>query len=438
MTSRHAGGELQRLKRIDRVCERIEEDWKRGNRPPIEASLAIAAAEDLPELLSEVLLLEWTYRRGRGERFEASEYSSRFPDQTPVVTKAWQRWLGEETPSPAAICPEAVTSAPGPTPCPACEDRSAQAPLQSGYVDWAFIGEGGMGAVYRASDPQLRRTVAVKKLHALTPSHLARFRTEAEALARLSHPHIVQVHSLEELEGQPCLVMEFVSGGSLEDRLGRTPLAPVESARLIAILARAVQAAHAKGIVHRDLKPGNVLMAEAVEGSSENILGSFPKVSDFGLAKLAGDDQKQTGTGNVLGTPHYMAPEQAEGRIDDLGPASDVLGAGRDALPLSLGAPAVLRQEHHRDAEQGDRGDSRQPGEAGEGAAGAGSGVHALSGEGPGVAAQRRRAGRDAGEVREKQPLPQPPPRSGEGANRLLSPLSLQGRGRGRGFFLTL
>ena len=93
-----------------------------------------------------------------------------------------------------------------------------------------------MGVVYRASDPRLRRTVAVKKLHALTPSHLMRFRTEAEALARLSHPHIVQVYALEELEGQPNLVMEFVSQGSLEDRLGREPLAPVESARLIAIL----------------------------------------------------------------------------------------------------------------------------------------------------------------------------------------------------------
>jgi Protein kinase domain len=327
MMTRTAGAELERLKRIDRVCERIEAAWKRGARPRIEDSLEQSSAEEFPELLSEVLLLEWTYRRSRGDRFEASEYSARFPDHTPVVAEAWQRWLGEETPAPASICPEAVASAPEPSPRPAREDRSADAPLQGGYVDWAFIGEGGMGVVYRASDPRLRRTVAVKKLHALTPSRLLRFRIEAEALARLSHPHIVQVFALEELEGQPCLVMEFVSQGSLEDRLGRKPLAPVESARLIAILARAVQAAHGKGIIHRDLKPGNVLMADPVEGSSENVLGDFPKVSDFGLAKLAGDDQQQTGTGQVLGTPHYMAPEQAEGRVD-LGPASDVWALG--------------------------------------------------------------------------------------------------------------
>src|SRR5437870_3352982 len=97
MLPRTAGAELQRLKRIDRVCERLEDGWKRGERPRIEDSLPRSSADDLPELLSEVLLLEWTYRRGRGERFEANEYSARFPDQTPVVAEAWQRWLGEET-----------------------------------------------------------------------------------------------------------------------------------------------------------------------------------------------------------------------------------------------------------------------------------------------------------------------------------------------------
>src|SRR5207244_3083431 len=137
-----------------------------------------------------------------------------------------------------------------------------------GYRDLTLLGEGGMGVVYRGFDPRLQRAVALKMLKTLSPERLTRFSVEAKALARLSHPHIVQVFSWDGMAGTPCRVMEYVSAGSLEDRLRRSVPPSAEAARLVAILARAVQAAHAVGVVHRDLKPANVLMAPPLEGNA--------------------------------------------------------------------------------------------------------------------------------------------------------------------------
>src|SRR5262249_55735234 len=157
-------------------------------------------------------------------------------------------------------------------------------PALAGYEDVVELGAGGMGVVYRARDARLGRLGALKMIRreAVTPERLARFRTEAKALASLQHPHGVQGHRREEPPGEaPLLVMEHVPGDTLEKRLKGRRLGPAEAARLVAILARAVQAAHAAGIVHRDLKPGNVLMAPPVEGNAGTVLGGFPKVSDF-------------------------------------------------------------------------------------------------------------------------------------------------------------
>jgi serine/threonine protein kinase len=227
---------------------------------------------------------------------------------------------------------------------------AASALVLAGYEALEKLAEGGMGVVYRAFDPLLKRLVALKMIRAdlVLPDRLGRFRKEAEALARLQHPHIVGVYGWQEAAGRPVLVLEYVAGGSLEQRLTRQRLSLAESVRLVAVLARAVQAAHQAGVVHRDLKPANVLMAPPVEGNSGTVAGGFPKVSDFGLAYLASsdalalhqatpenapslpasDDTRVTATGEVVGTPAYMAPEQAGGQLKQVGPAADVWALG--------------------------------------------------------------------------------------------------------------
>jgi hypothetical protein len=189
-----------------------------------------------------------------------------------------------------------------------------------GYELEAKLGEGGMGVVYRALQVRGRRTVALKMIKAgdhASARTLARFQTEAEAVARLQHPNIVQVFEISEHAGQPFFTMEFCAGGSLAQRLGQETLQPREAATLVRTLALAMQAAHEAHVLHRDLKPGNVLLT--ADGQ--------PKLSDFGLAKKLDEEEGQTHTGEVLGTPSFMAPEQARGD-NDLGPAVDIYALG--------------------------------------------------------------------------------------------------------------
>jgi WD40 repeat protein len=188
-----------------------------------------------------------------------------------------------------------------------------------------------MGVVYKARQVRLGRVVALKMILAgghAEEQDLARFRAEAEAVARLRHPHVVQIYEVGEHDGLPFFSLEFCPGGSLARRLNGTPLPPPEAARLVETLARAMQAAHEKGVVHRDLKPANVLLAE--DGQ--------PKVTDFGLAKRL-DAAGQTVSGTVLGTPSYMAPEQAQGQAKGLGPAADVYALGAILYELLTGRP---------------------------------------------------------------------------------------------------
>ncbi len=213
-------------------------------------------------------------------------------------------------------------------PRPAAANEAPPPPTLPGYEDLELIGEGGMGVVYRARDPRLKRAVALKMIRPalFSPQRLAWFQAEAEALARLQHPHIVQVFAREEAGGWPVLVLELVPGGTLEDLLRQGPLPAEEAGRLVAVLARAVQYAHASGVVHRDLKPANVLLAPPVEGNSGTFRGGFPKISDFGLARLTDDGGHDT-AGALLGTPAYMATEQADG-VGPVGPPADVWALG--------------------------------------------------------------------------------------------------------------
>ncbi len=218
---------------------------------------------------------------------------------------------------------------------------TAAGPLPSlpGYEVLGKLGEGGMGVVYQARDRALKRLVAVKLLLHPAPSDegRARFRAEAEVLARLHHPHVVPVHAAGEQDGRPFFVMEYVEGGGLDRKVSGRPQPPADAARLVMLLARAVHADHQRGIVHRDLKPANVLLAAPADEPALNTAYGLPKVSDFGLSKTLGQDQGRTEDGRILGTPGYMAPEQATGRPEDVGPAADVYALGAILYELLTG-----------------------------------------------------------------------------------------------------
>ncbi len=200
------------------------------------------------------------------------------------------------------------------------EDTNRAFPQIPGFEILGELGRGGMGVVYKANQVKLKRVVALKMIligELASAEDLHRFRREAEAIARLQHPAIVQVFEIGEVAGNPYYALEFCEGGSLADWLARTPPTPNEAARVLEILARAVHVAHEKGIVHRDLKPANVLLTR--EGA--------PKITDFGLVKKL-DDASKTQSGVILGTPSYMAPEQAAGHSSKVGPAADIYALG--------------------------------------------------------------------------------------------------------------
>ncbi len=221
-----------------------------------------------------------------------------------------------------------------------------------GYEILGELGRGGMGIVYKARQLSLNRLVALKMLRAgghLDPDRVARFRRETEVAARLQHPSIVQIFEVGESDGVAYFSMEFVDGGNLAQRLAGYPQPPIQAAPLVEVVARCVHAAHEKGIVHRDLKPANILLSTASGQGVEVIPFGHPKVSDFGLAKLLqiegvsglGGDY-QTASGAVMGTPSYMAPEQAEGNLQEIGPATDIHALGAILYETLTGRPPFM------------------------------------------------------------------------------------------------
>jgi tRNA A-37 threonylcarbamoyl transferase component Bud32 len=336
---------------LEEVCARFEAAWQAAGRagaaPRLEEHLGAASGPGRAALLRELLRLDLHYRRRRGENPGATSYAALCPADAQAVRALFAELAGQPRPprqGAAAAAGGRVTRRPEPAAETGADpDRTgpvegarpvaapAKYPAIPGYEVLGELGRGGMGVVYQARQAKLNRLVALKMILAAEHAgadELARFRTEAEAIARLQHPNIVQIFEIGEHQGKPYFSLEFCAGGSLDRQIRRKPLTPRQAAELVETLAWAMQAAHEADLIHRDLKPANVLL----------LPDGTPKIADFGLAKKLEVDEGRTRTGAVLGTPSYLAPEQAEGK-KAVGPAADVYALGAILYRLLTGEP---------------------------------------------------------------------------------------------------
>jgi WD40 repeat protein len=327
--------------RLDGMCNKFETAWRGGTPPSIEDFLARAAASDRAELLRELVLLDAFHRRRRGDECRPDDYGDRFPDLD-------RTWLDHALADASALTPGpgaavgTVDWAAGQT-AEIQDVEVAGAPIRFG--DYELLGEiarGGMGVVYRARHVSLNRVVALKMILAgrlASPAEVRRFRTEAEAAAGLDHPNIVPIYEVGQCAGRHYFTMKLLDGPSLAEVRSKTvAIAPADAARLVAAVARAVHYAHQRGILHRDLKPANILIADSDHDSASRNPGTVI-VTDFGLAKRAETPDGPTETGMVVGTPAYMAPEQAAGQGNRLTTAADVWAVGAILYELLTGQP---------------------------------------------------------------------------------------------------
>jgi serine/threonine protein kinase/tetratricopeptide (TPR) repeat protein len=311
------------------------------------------------------LLLTWEERREQGHPVSVEELCRDCPHLLPEVRRQVQA-LQAMNP---ILRPRPRTALPTPTfpgtsdqatatwaePLADCSAASAPLPVIPGYEVLRELGRGGMGIVYLARQTSLGRLVALKMLRAdqfARRERRRRFRAEAEAVARLQHPNIVQVYEAGEAGGQAYCVFEYVPGRTLAEALDGASCPPRDAAELLAKLASAMQAAHERGIIHRDLKPTNVLLSFSREPPASADKGALaggsrlneciPKITDFGLAKDLEAGPSLTRSGTVIGTPSYMAPEQAGGRIREVGPAADTYSLGTILFEALTGRPPFV------------------------------------------------------------------------------------------------
>jgi WD40 repeat protein/tRNA A-37 threonylcarbamoyl transferase component Bud32 len=319
--------------------------WRDGACPRVEDYLAAEPSLRGDEnAVLDLLFREVALREERGEAPEVEELVGRFPEFGPRIRQQYAVHLALHSRPPSPREAAGKTESPG----PGTDDltRTVLAPGQQpvgargdaegargipGYELLGELGRGGMGVVYKARQIHLNRVVALKMIlsgaHAGTAER-ERFLAEAESVARVQHPNLVQIYDIGAFEGRPFFSLEYVDGPTLSDLINGKPQPPLFAAQTVETLARAVQAVHQAGIIHRDLKPSNVLFTSK----------GVPKITDFGLAKRLGGTG-HTATGDILGTPFYMSPEQASGRVKDVGPPTDVWALGVILYEMLTGRP---------------------------------------------------------------------------------------------------
>ena len=250
-------------------------------------------------------------------------------------------------------------------------------PRIANYEILEAIGRGGMGVVYKARHIPLNRIVALKMVALHSPELLARFHLEAEAIASLQHPNIVQIYEVGEYEGHPFLSLQYLPGGTLAQTIDSTPQPPREAARMVELLARAMHAAHQRGVIHRDLKPANVLLTDS----------GAPRITDFGLAKQLDAADEVTQAGDILGTPSYMAAGASRGPRQGSWPTHRYSRSGGHSLRNVDRTGAIQGLESSGDHDAGpDANTCAAPAAAAAGAGGPGDNLLALPGKSAGAA----------------------------------------------------
>jgi WD40 repeat protein/serine/threonine protein kinase len=356
-----------------RLAEALARDfqkrWHAGDPISIESYLKLYPELDNdPEALLDLIYNDWALREHYGKSLVLEEYIERFPDLAESLRMQWEvHQVCKAARRETSRTPFSESSTPILSPRETRQTRGVQLIHVPGYEILEILGKGGMGIVYKARHLALDRIVALKMIRngvSADPEELARFQKEAEAVARLQHPNIVQVFEVanwEPADGSPSvpyLSLEYMAGGSLAQQLARDPLPAAEAAKLVETLARAVEHAHQRHIIHRDLKPANILFHELATDEHRStqirdtrdpssicvhlrssVANSVPKITDFGLAKRLDSQGDETRTGAVLGTPSYMAPEQADGRTREIGPAADIYALGAILYESLTGRP---------------------------------------------------------------------------------------------------
>jgi serine/threonine protein kinase len=333
---------------VDQVCNRFEDRWRaavsRDQQPRIEDFLADTPPAERSALVGELVAVDLAYRRRHGEQPRPEEYQQRFPEHASLMPGVFENTV---SPGPPGLPKELPESGPetgsfaeAPS-TPASVEPPAPHPVAIGkyrVVEW--LGRGGQAEVFRAVHPHLPgRDVVIKwARRRLTELVRQQFLAEGQVLAGLEEAGVARVYDVDVYEDRPFVVMEYLRGRSLQQVLAQRRPAPREAAALVAVLADSLDRVHRRGVCHRDLKPANVLIDDA----------GRPRLVDFGLA-LAERPWDQSGRQEegVSGTFQYMAPEQANGQTERIGPRSDIFGLGSILYALLTGRPPPPGRGRH-------------------------------------------------------------------------------------------